>query len=152
MKKSVLAKAVSILLIVILIVGIGCFIFIPELYDMFKGSDIDLFKKHMLIYRLAFYMCYIIGLYIVYRLIGLFNIVYSGSPFNKKLEDTLKVIAVMFMILFLIVIIIGFFLQIIFTEIPLLVGFFSTTQLNFKEWIWICLLSLFPLVVHEIIK
>ena len=72
-------------------------------YDMFKGSDIDLFKKHIPIYRLAFYMCYIIGLYIVYRLIGLFNIVYSGSPFNKKLEDTLKVIAVMFMILFLIV-------------------------------------------------
>ena len=60
MKKSVLAKAVSILLIVILIIGIGCFIFIPELYDMFKGSDIDLFEKHMLIYRLAFYMCYII--------------------------------------------------------------------------------------------
>lgn len=52
----------------------------------------------------------------------------------------------------LIVIIIGFFLQIIVTEIPLLVEFFSTTQLNFKEWIWICLLSLFPLVVHEIIK
>lgn len=52
----------------------------------------------------------------------------------------------------LIVIIIGFFLQIIVTEIPLLVGFFSTTQLNFKEWIWICLLSLFPLVVHEIIR
>ena len=75
MKKSVLAKAVSILLIVILIIGIGCFIFIPELYDMFKGSDIDLFKKHIPIYRLAFYMCYIIGLYIVYRLIGLFNIV-----------------------------------------------------------------------------
>ena len=52
----------------------------------------------------------------------------------------------------LLVMIIGFVLQIIVTEIPILVDFFSTTQLNFKEWIWICLLSLFPLVVHEIIK
>lgn len=52
----------------------------------------------------------------------------------------------------LLVMIIGFVLQIIVTEIPILVNFFSTTQLNFKEWIWICLLSLFPLVVHEIIR
>ena len=126
MKKSVLAKAVSILLIVILIVGIGCFIFIPELYDMFKGSDIDLFKKHMPIYRLAFYMCYIIGLYIVYRLIGLFDIVYSGSPFNKKLEDTLKVIAVMFMILFLIVIIKGVFIPNLLTFVVALICFFTS--------------------------
>ena len=93
---------------------------------MFKGSDIDLFKKHMPIYRLAFYMCYIIGLYIVYRLIGLFNIVYSGSPFNKKLEDTLKVIAVMFMILFLIVIIKGVFIPNLLTFVVALICFFTS--------------------------
>ena len=102
MKKSVLAKAVSILLIVILIIGIGCFIFIPELYDMFKGSDIDLFKKHIPIYRLAFYMCYIIGLYIV------------------------KVIAVMFMILFLIVIIKGVFIPNLLTFVVALICFFTS--------------------------
>ena len=38
-------------------------------------------------------------------MIKLFNIVYEGSPFKKELENILKIIAVMFMVLFLIVII-----------------------------------------------
>lgn len=54
-----------------------------------------------------------------------------------------------FMIL---VIFIGFLLQIIVTEIPLLVSFFDTEPLSFVEWIWASLLACFPLVVHELIR
>lgn len=50
------------------------------------------------------------------------------------------------------VILLGFFLQIIVTEIPFLVGFFKTEPLSFIEWIWLTLLSAFPLVVHEVIR
>lgn len=54
-----------------------------------------------------------------------------------------------FMIL---VIFIGFLLQIIVTEIPILVSFFDTEPLSFVEWIWASLLACFPLVVHELIR
>lgn len=52
----------------------------------------------------------------------------------------------------IIVIFISFFLQFIVTEIPFLVEFFSTIPLTFGEWIWIILLSSFPLIVHELIR
>lgn len=52
----------------------------------------------------------------------------------------------------IIVIFIGFFLQIIVTEIPFLVNFFDTEPLSFIEWIWASLLACFPLVIHELIR
>jgi len=54
--------------------------------------------------------------------------------------------------LMFIVIIIGVFLQVIVTEIPVLVTFFRTESLTFLEWIWLLLISCFPLVVHEAIR
>ncbi len=105
MKKSFIAKTISIVLIIILVIGIGSLVFIPELYDTFKDNSIDPFKEHLLIYKVAFYVCYIICLCIVYKLIELFNVIYKKSPFRKEIEDSLKIMAVMFMILFLIVII-----------------------------------------------
>lgn len=105
MKKSFIAKIVQIILIIILIVGCISLIFIPELYDMFKYTNVKRFMSQTIIYKIAFYLCYIIGLYIIYKMIKLFNIVYEGSPFKKELENILKIIAVMFMVLFLIVII-----------------------------------------------
>lgn len=110
MKKGFIAKIVEIILIIILIVGCISLIFVPELYDMFKYTNVKTFMNQTLIYRIAFYSCYVIGLYIIYKMIKLFNIVYEGSPFKKELENILKIIAVMFMVLFSIVIIKSIFI------------------------------------------
>ena len=50
------------------------------------------------------------------------------------------------------VIILGFLLQIIVTEIPLFVDFFKTIPLSLQEWLWASLLACFPLVIHEVLR
>ncbi len=105
MKKSVIAKIISVILIIILVLGIIGMVFLPLLYDLFKDASVKAFDAHSMLYRLAFYLCYVICLFIVYKLIGLFNVIYKKSPFRKEIENNLKVMAVMFMVLFLIVII-----------------------------------------------
>lgn len=50
------------------------------------------------------------------------------------------------------VIAIGFLLQVVVTEIPFLITFFKTAPLNLIEWIWLTLMSLFPLTVHEALR
>lgn len=104
MKKSVIAKIISVILIIILVLGIIGMVFLPLLYDLFKDASVKAFDAHSMLYRLAFYLCYVICLFIVYKLIGLFNVIYKKSPFRKEIEKNLKVMAVMFMVLFLIVI------------------------------------------------
>lgn len=123
MKKSFIAKTISIILIIILVIGIGCLVFIPELYDVFKDNSIDPFKNHLLIYKVAFYACYIICLGIVYKLIELFNMIYKKSPFRKEIEDSLKIMAVMFMILFLIVIVKSVFIPMLLSFVVALLCF-----------------------------
>ena len=46
---------------------------------------------------------------------------------------------------------VGLLLQIVVTEIPFLINFFKTTSLDIYEWVWLILLSSFPLVVHEVL-
>lgn len=104
MKKSFLAKLISIIFIIILVGGIISLPFIPILYDMLKDPYIQEFKTHHITYQLAFYTCFIICLIIVFKLNEVFNNVYQGSPFNKKVENSLKVSAVLFFILSIIVI------------------------------------------------
>lgn len=53
--------------------------------------------------------------------------------------------------MFIVSIIIGFVLQILVTEVPLLTKFFSTTQLEWFEWLWLIALSSFPLIMHELL-
>ncbi len=105
MKKSSLAKFIWIILIVILVVGIGCLFFLPSLYDLFKDKSVKEFTEHTLIYRIAFYSCYIICLIIVYKLTCLFKYIFSDTPFRKEVEMSLKISAILFMILFVIIII-----------------------------------------------
>lgn len=88
-----------------MVLGIIGMVFLPLLYDLFKDASVKAFDAHSMLYRLAFYLCYVICLFIVYKLIGLFNVIYKKSPFRKEIENNLKVMAVMFMVLFLIVII-----------------------------------------------
>lgn len=104
MKKSKIAKIISIILIGILIVGICCIFFLPTLYDLFKEASVSSFNNHTIPYRVAFYICYITCLYIVYKLIRLFQEIEKGSPFKKEVEMNLKINAIMFMLLFIVVI------------------------------------------------
>lgn len=123
MKKSIIAKIISIILIAILVLGILGLVFIPELYDLFKDTSIKSFNSHTVLYRLAFYLCYVICLFIVYKLIGLFNVIYKKSPFRKEIENALKVMAVMFMVLFLIVIIKSIFIPTLLSFVVALLCF-----------------------------
>lgn len=137
MKKSVIAKVISVILVIIFVIGSGCLIFIPKLYDFFKDASVSSFESHMLIYKVAFYASYVICLGVVYKLIKLFNVIYKESPFRKEIEDSLKVMAVMFMILFLIVIIKALFIP---------------TLLSFVVAILCFLISLSFYVLAEVIK
>ena len=58
MKKSRIAKLVSILFIIMLIVGGICLFFLNDLYDLFKEPSVPLFNQHSIYYRIAFYSCY----------------------------------------------------------------------------------------------
>ncbi len=104
MKKSALAKFIWIILIVIFVVGIGCLFFLPSLYDLFKDQNVKKFTEHTLLYRIAFYSCYIICLVIVYKLTCLFKYIFSDTPFRKEVEISLKISAILFMTLFAIII------------------------------------------------
>lgn len=116
MKQSKISKIISILLTIIFIIGIISLVFIPVLYNFFSGEWPISFEKQNLIYKVTFYICYLISLTIIFFLIKLFNIVYSGSPFKKEIENILKINAVLFMILFILI-----FLKTIF--IPTLLSF-----------------------------
>lgn len=137
MKKSVIAKIISVILIIILVLGIIGMVFLPLLYDLFKDASVKAFDAHSMLYRLAFYLCYVICLFIVYKLIGLFNVIYKKSPFRKEIEKNLKVMAVMFMVLFLIVIIKSVFIP---------------TLLSFVVAILCFLVSLSFYLLAEVIK
>jgi len=73
-----------------------------KLYDLLKNPYVEIFKNHHIIYQLAFYSCFIICLLIVFKLNEVFSNVYQNSPFNKKVENALKVTAILFFLLFLI--------------------------------------------------
>lgn len=137
MKKSVIAKIISVILIIILVLGIIGMVFLPLLYDLFKDASVKAFDAHSMLYRLAFYLSYVICLFIVYKLIGLFNVIYKKSPFRKEIENNLKVMAVMFMVLFLIVIIKSVFIP---------------TLLSFVVAILCFLVSLSFYLLAEVIK
>lgn len=110
MIKSKIAKFISIIFIIVLILGIGGFFFLPKLYDIFKAPVVAEFNAHHLAYRCAFYACYIICLMVVYNLMKLFKYIYSDTPFRKEIEIILKQCAVMFMVLAIIVAIKIFFI------------------------------------------
>lgn len=105
MKKSKIAKIVWIIFIILLVGGVGCLFFLPSLYDFFKESIVSSFKSHSIYYQIAFYICYIICLILIYELMILFRQVYNGSPFKKQVVSTLNVSSILFMMLSIIVMI-----------------------------------------------
>ena len=126
MKKSITSKIISIILLILLILGIVSFFFLPYLYDTFKGASVEVFTKHTLIYKIAFYSCYVICLIVIYKLIKLFSMVYKGNPFRVEVSNILKVNMVLFMMLFLIVIIKSFFIPTIISFAVALVCFIAS--------------------------
>lgn len=102
MGKSKIAQFISIIFKVMLVLGTISLFFIPKIYDAFSGIDIS-FGNQSIYYQIAFYLCAIGSLIVVYELTKIFNDVYKGSPFKKSIEISLKRIAVLFMILFIIV-------------------------------------------------
>ena len=123
MKKSRIAKLVSILFIIMLIVGGICLFFLNDLYDLFKEPSVPLFNQHSIYYRIAFYSCYIISLIIIYFLMKLFNQVYRESPFASKIVSYLNLSAILFMILSIIVLIKIYFIPTLLSLVVALVCF-----------------------------
>lgn len=100
MKKSIVAKVVAILLRMMLGVGIISLPFIPKLYDLISDYAFD---SQSIFYQIGFYVCFVISLLIIYGLIRIIDNVYRGSSFKKEMEITLKIIAILFMALAVIV-------------------------------------------------
>lgn len=123
MKKSFIARIVEILLIIIFIVGIVTLPFISKLYDIFKDSSVPSFNNQTSIYKVAFYLCYIICIFIVFKMFRLFNIIYKESPFKKEIESSLKIMAIMFMTLFIIIIIKTIFIPTLLSYVVCLLCF-----------------------------
>ena len=105
MPKSKMAKIIEILFKILLILGIVCLFMIPYLYDLLKIFGITGFNEQTLFYKVIFYVCYIICLGIIFILNYLFKNIYIDSPFNKKIVASLKIIALLFMSLSIIVLI-----------------------------------------------
>ncbi len=105
MKKSKIAKVIEILFKIILVGGIIALPFIPKLYDLLKLFNIASFNNQTIYYKIMFYMCYIISLAIIYTLNYIFKSIYKNSPFTRTIEKSLKMVAILFMILSLIVLI-----------------------------------------------
>jgi len=125
-KKSVVAKLVSIILVIMLMVGVVCIFFLPSLYDFFKDEYVEVFSKHLVWYRVAFYICYIICLGVVYQLLKVFYCIYQDSPFRKEVEKSLKITAVLFMCLFVVVTVKCIFMPTILSFAVLLICFIAS--------------------------
>lgn len=103
MNPSKISLFISFLLKIMLLFGIICIFFIPELYDEFSGILPNTFHDQTIPYKIAFYFCVFGLLSILFFLIKLFQEIYKGTPFKKEIEIDLKTIAVLFMIVFIII-------------------------------------------------
>ena len=102
MKKSIISKIISIIFIIMLICGIGCLFFIPRLYDLSGASNIS-FLNQPLYYKILFYMCYIISFTVIFILSKIFSFIYDKNPFQNNIEKYIKILAILFMILAILV-------------------------------------------------
>ena len=125
MQKSKIAKLIEILFKLILIGGIICLPFIPKLYSLVKIFN-NSFTNQTIYYKIAFYLSYIICLAIVFMLNYMFKNIYTSSPFNKKVESSLKIIAILFMTLSTIVLIKTIFMPTILSVGVIIVTFITS--------------------------
>lgn len=126
MKKSKISIIISILLRIMLIGGIICLFCLPKLYDLLTNPEISSFHDHNIYYQVAFYTCYILSLAIIYEVLKIFSMIYKDTPFKKATERTLKIIAILFMILSIIIIIKIIFIPTILSIAVALVTFIAS--------------------------
>lgn len=126
MKKSFVARCVSIIFVIILVGGIGCLLFLPQLFDYFKLDGVTSFYYRPVIYKIALYFCYLLCLGLVYKLSSLFNMIYKDTPFKKEVEKSLKISAIIFMILSIIVLVKAFFIPTLLSFVVSLICFIAS--------------------------
>ena len=73
-----------------------------------------------------FYLCYIICLAIIYTLNYMFKNIYTSSPFTKNIEISLKVIAILFTSLSIVVLIKTIFMPTILSIAFIIVAFVTS--------------------------
>ena len=100
MKNNFLSKIVYYLLIIVFMGGLIGSIFLPNLYNQFSPT---LFKEQPTIYKITFYICYFLSLFIIGLVINIFKIIQNETPFQKKIGQMIKLISLGFMILALII-------------------------------------------------
>ncbi len=105
MPKSKMAKTIEILFKILLGLGIIGLFIIPYLYDLMEIFGLESFNTKTLLYKILFYICYIICLGIIFMLNYIFKNIYKDSPFNKMIVNALKIISLLFMVLAAIIIV-----------------------------------------------
>ena len=105
MPKSKMAKIIEILFKILLGLGIIGLFIIPYLYDLMEIFGLESFNTKTLLYKILFYICYIICLGIIFMLNYIFKNIYKDSPFNKMIVNALKIISLLFMALAAIIIV-----------------------------------------------
>ena len=123
MKKSKISKLIEIIFKLMLIGGTICLFILPKLYNLFSIEGTPDFNNQTILYQITFYLCYIICLLIIFFLAKIFNHIYQDSPFTKLIEKTLKIIAILFMSLSLIVFIKTIFIPTIISLAVVLITF-----------------------------
>ena len=73
-----------------------------------------------------FYICYLLCLGIIFTLNYIFKNIYKQSPFNKTIEKSLKVIAILFMTLSVIVLIKTIYIPTILSIAVIVVTFITS--------------------------
>lgn len=126
MPKSKMAKIIEILFKILLILGIICLFIIPHLYDLLKIFGINSFNEQTLFYKIMFYLCYIVCLGILFTLNYLFKNIYQNTPFNKKVVSALKIIALLFMSLSVIVLIKTIYIPTVLSVAVIIVTFITS--------------------------
>ena len=110
MQKNNLSRIIAILLRIILIVGIVLIPLIPTIFNLIGTENLKDFSDQTLLYKIALFSCYFISLGILYILILMFNHIYKDNPFTIYTEKYLRLVAILFMVLSLIIFIKIFFI------------------------------------------
>ncbi len=116
--------------------------------DLFKlignGTIIEEIKRILLeeevLLKARTYAFTTLGISQLFHMIGMSNV--KKSFFNVFKKGNL---------LMLIAFVVGLALQLLVTEVPFFIDFFKTISLDAYEWVWLILLSAFPLVIHELL-
>lgn len=123
-KQSKIAKIIEILFKILLIGGIICIPFIPKLYDLLK--IFNSFNSQTTFYKIMFYICYLLCLGILFTLNYIFKNIYKQSPFNKNIEKSLKIVAILFMSLSLVVLLKTIFIPTVLSIAVIIVTFITS--------------------------